>query len=456
MSDDTNQFDDIARALSDELSLLSDDDQRIKELEKAEALNKRLDEIDLNEQDFIIIDELCILRHLPDALVHQEFGTDSLNAQRFYSLYEENPTRAISILTKLLKSEPEFVEKNFIERTTSILFSTIIPVNPDEKTIIVTPEEEQYPIKHLMDKLQSSNNQERSDASVFLEMRFWGQSLPCQIQIIKAVLSAKTLHRRCWFYILQNNWWDDAIMPDVEKAWLSYGEPECAKVIMHRFPLDYVLMHQEELGKADYQFLCMRLAKEEGFNIDKSRLSQKQYYQVLANVHIRLDDDEAESLLFGHVKRLLDRNSKPWIYTVDNYYRYSRTAFDCADFYNSPDKYLKLLLIYKPTLYFLSDLKGRIQLLIQTGNTNTVVKFIAWNKYLQRNIPSFLSEESDQKIALQQFGDRFREYRNRSWECLMELARESFPVEIKLEAKGFLDDDEDNEWDYFEPYSFIR
>ena len=452
MSDDTNQFDDIARALSDELSLISDDDQRIKELEKAEALNKRLDEIELNEQDFIIMDELCILRYLPDALVHQEFGTDSLNAQRFYSLYEENPTRAISILTKLLKSEPEFVEKNFIERTTSILFSTNIPVNPDEKTIIVTPEEEQYPIKQLMDKLQSSNNQERSDASVFLEMRFWGQSLPCQIQIIKAVLSAKTSHRRCWLDILQNNWWDDAILPDVEKAWLSYGEPECAKVIMHRFPLDYVLMHQEELGKADYQFLCMRLAKEEGFNIDKSRLTQKQYYQVLANTHMRLNDDEAESLLFGRVKRLLNRNYKSWIYAVDNYYRYSRTAFDCADFYNNPDKYLKLLLNYKPTLYFLSDLKGLIQLLIQTGNTNTVVKFIAWNKYLQRNIPSFLSEESDQKISLQQLGYRFREYRNRSLERLMDLAGETFPVEIKVVAKGFLDDDEDNEWDCFEPY----
>lgn len=452
MPNDTEQFDDIARALSDELSLLSDDDQKIKELEKAEALNKRLDEIELNAQDFIIMDELCILRYLPDALVHQEFGTDSLNAQRFYSLYEENPTCAISILNKLLKSEPEFVEKNFIERTTSILFGRSIPVNPDEKTIIVTPEEEQYPIKQLMDKLQSGNNQERSDASVFLEMRFWGQSLPCQIQIIKVVLSAKSSYRRCWLDMLQNNWWNDAIMPDVEKAWLSYGEPECARVIIHRFPLEYVLTHQEELGKADYQFLCMRLAKEEGFNIDKSRLSQIQYYQVLANTHIRLNDDEAESLLFGRVKRLLNRNYKPWIYAVDNYNRYSRTAFDCADFYNNPDKYIKLLLNYKPTLYFLSDLKGRIQLLIQTGNTNTVVKFIAWNKYLQQNIPSFLSEEFDQKITLQQLGDRFREYRNRSWERLIDLARETFPVEIKVEAKGFLDDVEDNEWDYFEPY----
>ena len=452
MPNDTEQFDDIARALSDELSLLSDDDQRIKELEKAEALNKRLDEIELNAQDFIIMDELSILRYLPDALVHQEFGTDSLNAQRFYSLYEENPTRAISILNKLLKSEPEFVEKNFIERTTSILFGRSIPVNPDEKTIIVTPEEEQYPIKQLMDKLQSGNNQERSDASVFLEMRFWGQSLPCQIQIIKVILSAKSSYRRCWLDMLQNNWWNDAIMPDVEKAWLSYGEPECARVIIHRFPLEYVLTHQEELGKADYQFLCMRLAKEEGFNIDKSRLSQIQYYQVLANTHIRLNDDEAESLLFGRVKRLLNRNYKPWIYAVDNYNRYSRTAFDCADFYNNPDKYIKLLLNYKPTLYFLSDLKGRIQLLIQTGNTNTVVKFIAWNKYLQQNIPSFLSEEFDQKITLQQLGDRFREYRNRSWERLIDLARETFPVEIKVEAKGFLDDVEDNEWDYFEPY----
>ena len=269
---------------------------------------------------------------------------------------------------------------------------------------------------------------------------------------MKAILLAEVSDRELWFYTLQKGWWDDAIMPDVEKAWLAYGEPECAKVIINRFPLEYVLIHQEELGKADYQFLCIRLAKEEGFIIDKSRLTQKQYYQILANQHMHLDDDEAESLLFGHVKHLLDRNYKPWIYAVDNYYCCSQIAFDCADFYNNPDKYLKLLLNYKPSLFFLSDLKGRIQLLIQAGNTNTVVKFIAWNKYLQQNIPSFLSDESNQTIALQQFDDRFREYRNRSWERLMDLAIETFPVEIKAEAKGFLDDDADNMWDDFKPY----
>ena len=430
MPNDTEKFDDIAKTLIDELSLISDDDQRIKELESAKALNKRIDEIELDEQDYIIMDELCILRYLPDALVHQEFGTDSLNAQRFYSLYEENPTRAISILNKLLMSEPKF----------------------DETAKFEAHENEKCPIKQLMDKLQSSNEEERDDASDFLEMRFWGQSLPCQIQIMKAILLAKVSDRELWFYTLQKGWWDDAIMPDVEKAWLAYGEPECAKVIINRFPLEYVLMHQEELGKPDYQFLCMRLAKEEGFIIDKSRLTQKQYYQILANQHMHLDEDEAESLLFGHVKHLLDRNYKPWIYAVDNYYCCSQIAFDCADFYNHPDKYLKLLLNYKPSLFFLSDLKGRIQLLIQAGNTNTVVKFIAWNKYLQQNIPSFLSDESAQTIALQQFGDRFREYRNRSWERLMDLAIETFPVEIKVEAKGFLDDDADNKWDDFKPY----
>ena len=430
MLNDTEKFDDIAGALRDELSLISDDDQRIKELEIAKALNKRIDEIELNEQDYIIMDELCILKYFPDSLVHQEYGTDSLNAQTFYSLYEENPTRAIHILNKLLKSEPKFDEEAYIEAN----------------------ENEKCPIEQLMDKLQSSNEEERDDASSFLGMRFWGQSLPCQIQIIKAVLLAKVSDREHWFYTLEKGWWDDAIMPDVEKAWLAYGEPECAKVIINRFPLEYVLMHQEELGKTDYQFLCMRLAKEEGFNIDKSRLTQKQYYQVLASQHMRLDDDEAESLLFGHVKHLLDCNYNPLFYAVDNYYYNSQIAFDCADFYNHPDKYLKLLLNYKPSLFFLSDLKGRVQLLIQAGNTNTVVKFIAWNKYLQQNIPSFLTEESNQTIALQQFGDRFREYRNRSWERLIDLARETFPVEIKVEAKGFLDDDSNNKWDDFKPY----
>ena len=444
MPDDIEQFDGFADMLRNELSLIGEDEyKKLKQQELAEkhshlseTLKKGLDELELGEQDFIIMDELNIMGLMPKSF-RKQFGSNQyvFDSKSLYALQKERPEFVRQFLHELSKD--------------GLAFSKEDEYGEDEASDEIDAGKYE-PIEVLLEKYQISDEEEKESIVAELEDRFLNQSNECQIQIVNTILPENTTDRDWWYRVLLDYWWDDAIVPAIETIWKCYREPECARVIAHRFSLEYVKLHQEDLGKVNYLVVCLRLAEDKDFVIDKTRLSKKQYYHIMAARHIHLFEAEADNLLFGHVFRFLDIDYKPPKYSVDN--NYCHTTFDIDNLFSNQEKFLSLLFDYKPSLLFLPDMAYYIRTLINTGNNNTVVKFIAWNKYLQQNIPSFLSEEPDQKIALQQFGDRFREYRNRSWERLIDLARETFPVESKVEAKGFLDDSEDNEWDYFEPY----
>lgn len=435
MPNDTEQFDNIARALSDELSLLSDDDQRIKELEKAEALNKRLDEIELNEQDFIIMDELNIMGLMPKSF-RKQFGSNQyvFDSKSLYALQKERPEFVRQFLHELSKDELVFNKEDEYDE------------NGDE-----IDEGKYEPIEVLLKKYQISDEEEKESIVAELEDRFLDQSNKCQIQIVNTILPKNTTDRDWWYRVLLDYWWDDAIVPAVETTWKSYREPECARVIAHRFPLEYVKLHQEDLGKVNYLVVCLRLAEDKDFVIDKTRLSKKQYYHIMAARHIHLVEAEADKLLFGHVFRFLDIDYKPPKYSVDN--NYCHTTFDIDNLFSDQEKFLSLLLDYKPSLLFLPDMVYYIRTLINTGNIKSVVKFMAWNKYLQQNIPSLLPKEPNQLMDLQQLNDRLRTYRKRSWEHLMKLAIETFPLDADIDTNEFgLNDVEKSDWVYCLPY----
>ena len=205
MPNDTEQFDDIARALSDELSLISDDDQRIKELEKAEALNKRLDEIELNEQDFIIMDELSIMGLMPKSF-RKQFGSNQyvFDSKSLYALQKERPEFVRQFLHELSKDELVFNKEDEYDE------------NGDE-----IDEGKYEPIEVLLKKYQISDEEEKESIVAELEDRFLDQSNECQIQIVNTILPKNTTDRDWWYRVLLDYWWDDAIVPAVETTWKS-------------------------------------------------------------------------------------------------------------------------------------------------------------------------------------------------------------------------------------------
>jgi len=81
------------------------------------------------------------------------------------------------------------------------------------------------------------------------------------MKIIRLFLKGVRTDRE-WCYKKLWHWWDDALIPDLEQAWLDFGDKKCVQTATMRLPEDFIKEHQEEMGKLDYKSVCNRLAYE--------------------------------------------------------------------------------------------------------------------------------------------------------------------------------------------------
>ena len=340
----------------------------------------------------------------------------------------------------------------------------IIKPSEDEE-ITREPPKKNAPIEALLESFQNNND---DSVSTELEYRFHGQSNEDQMRIIKAFLNGNEDNRRSCYWLLLEAWWDNAIIPDIVKTWETYKEPQCLRVMAHRFPLSYVLVHQEEIAKENYVWLCLRLAPEKGFVIDKTKLTRTQYGRVLASHHIHLSDDEADNLLFGYIKSYLSpyKSGEYIKHLVSDYieecvyseYKPSRRFDNDMRFllgnYNDLEKCLSGFLNYKPSLITLPDMKYLIWVLKHTGNTTTLKKFLLWNKNIQQHIPPLWSEDDCQAMTIQLLEDRYKDYLDESWEQMKRLAITTFPVdENNITYEFRVNPEEESRWiESYDPY----
>ena len=339
----------------------------------------------------------------------------------------------------------------------------IIEPSEDEE-VRQEPLQNNAPIEALLTAFQNNNEE---SVSKELEYRFYGQSHEVQMRIIKAFLNGNEDNRKFCYWLLLEDWWDDAVIPDIEKLWETYREPQCLRVMAHRFPLSFVLAHQEEIAKENYAWLCLRLASEKGFVIDKTKLTRKQYGRILASNRIHLSDDEADNLLFGYIIAYLSPyNSGEYIkYLVSDFieesvsseYKPTRRFDDDIRFlfgnYNNLEKCLSGFLNYKPSLIALPDMKYLIWVLKHTGNITTLKKFLLWNKNIQQHIPPLWSEDDCQALTIQLLEDRYKAYLDESWEQLKSLAIVTFPIDVNNITYEFrVNTEEDMCYESYDPY----
>ena len=105
---------------------------------------------------------------------------------------------------------------------------------------------------------------------------------------------------REWAYskILDN--WDDSFLPKVKELWETYHEYKCSWSIIRHFPLEYIKEHISEFtDERDYYFICLRLAKNKDYVIDRTKLSARDYLAVLWHTGRTISDDEARDTLFS-------------------------------------------------------------------------------------------------------------------------------------------------------------
>ena len=438
----TEKFENLADQLKTELGMIdSEEYDRMKEMEEAErlerllqAFHKDFDNVNLNEDEFAIISD--ITETLPDAFFK------GLSSDRSDFLYDYGTVQ------HLANQHPD-VFKRFMRK----LSTTDVVTNADD---FLFPENElenqvNVPIEELLELVQHGDEDEVDEASQLIWDRFANQSHDCQIRIIKTLLSADEDNRDYCYWNMLMEWWDEAVIPDIERAWKKRKDPLWVRVIAYRFPKEYVLAHQDEIGKKDYVALCLRLAGEEGFVIDKSRLTRAQYCRIVAHNHILLESDEAESLLFGHILQCLQSDHQP---LEDYWNRWNESCCRPSGFLHGTCKdFLSAMLSQKPSLTYLPGVTYIIRCLKYTGNNKAIMKFLLWNHNLQDSIPTFLSEQNGDAANLQNLPELYTAYMAHSWHQLLFFAEKTIFLFVTDVATRFRKSSvDDRDFNNYEPY----
>ena len=105
---------------------------------------------------------------------------------------------------------------------------------------------------------------------------------------------------REWAYSKMLDNWDDSFQPKVRELWETYHEYKCSWSIIRYFPLEYIKEHIGEFtDERDYYFICLRLAKDKDYVIDRTKLSDRDYLAVLWHTGRTISDAEARDTLFS-------------------------------------------------------------------------------------------------------------------------------------------------------------
>mgnify|MGYP006988887324 FL=1 len=117
---------------------------------------------------------------------------------------------------------------------------------------------------------------------------------------ILAAFMESGISDRQWAYSKMLDNWDDTFQPKVKELWETYHEYKCSWSVIRYFPLEYINEHIEEFtDERDYYFICLRLAKDKDYVIDRTKLTDRDYLAVLWHTGRTISDDEARDTLFS-------------------------------------------------------------------------------------------------------------------------------------------------------------
>ena len=119
-----------------------------------------------------------------------------------------------------------------------------------------------------------------------------------QKKILAAFLDS-CMSDREWAYGKVLDYWDESFEPKVKELWETYHEYKCSWSVIRYFPLDYITAHMDEFtDERDYYFICLRLAKDKSYVIDRSKLSDIDYLALLYHTDRSISADEALDTLY--------------------------------------------------------------------------------------------------------------------------------------------------------------
>ena len=122
-----------------------------------------------------------------------------------------------------------------------------------------------------------------------------------QKKIVAAFLDSGKADRE-WVYPKMLNYWDPSFAPKVKELWEQYHEPTCDWVVIRYLPEEYLLEQMKKVEHfadgRNYYFLCRRLAKTDGFVIDRERLTPIDYLRLMYHLGWTPPDEAVLDCLF--------------------------------------------------------------------------------------------------------------------------------------------------------------
>lgn len=157
------------------------------------------------------------------------------------------------------------------------------------------------PIATLIKNYVNKNSGKVSASREEIQRRFNWLDWKDQKKILTAFLDSGRSDRE-WAYGKVLDYWDESFMPKVKALWETYHEYKCSWSVIRYFPIDYILEHIEDFtDERDYFFICLRLAKDKSFVIDRAKLSNTDYLAVLYHTDRYITADDARDTLFSIV-----------------------------------------------------------------------------------------------------------------------------------------------------------
>lgn len=221
------------------------------------------------------------------------------------------------------------------------------------------------PIATLIKNYVNKKSGKVSDSRDEIQLRFDYLDWKDQKKIILAFLESGKTDRQ-WAYSKVLDYWDKSFEPKIKELWEQLYEDKCAWVVIRHFPLEYLSQNIDMFtGDRDYYFVCLRLAEDKDFVIDKDRLSLTDYLAVLYHTDRSITDEEAMDIPYIIVHKLC-------VECVFGYGELDRFANTRRGNVISPGNFHKVSLAN----YYLKKLNC----------TQVILQFEEWNKKVQEAI----------------------------------------------------------------------
>lgn len=201
------------------------------------------------------------------------------------------------------------------------------------------------PIATLIKNYVNKKSGKVAESRKEIQRRFEHLDWKDQKKIIMAYLDSCKIDRQ-WIYSKLLYHWDKSFETKVKEVWDKYHEQMCSWSIIRYFPISYIKENMASFTEErDYYFICLRLAEDPDYVIDRFKLRTIDYLSVLYHSGRTLSDEEAQDILYGIVHDfcvsgtlfygLNEKNSNQCPFDLSNY-----RNFDLARFYlTEMDKY---------------------------------------------------------------------------------------------------------------------